>query len=329
MRFFEFTPEYTAWFRDFVGSKHVYDIGCGEGHTVKSISDAGLAVTGIEMREDVVDPDHARAGLNIISMPVEKLLPVLGARNALPVFFRPCHGGWVASVIKASYRTGPWLWVGKPENLYSDIEDDFWVQSTDAPRGPEGEVTLLIARYEPEPVETMRFHLVESSSYGTDKKHVLWRYCANALGGRGEQVDPSTPGAYWVNSNGGGCGVDPSDVILDVCDVESEDALDWSVTTVYAELVENNDREGLFTGWLSPSGELHRCKYHEHDSYAYYVLNKEVNVLERLGWARVMSSLGGDGEPFASLRSIDDDLTEAQAERMLALLDEWKRWNAG
>lgn len=45
-----------------------------------------------------------------------------------------------------------------------------------------------------------------------------------------------------------------------------------------------------FQGWLSPSGELFRVEYWEHDDWAYDYLDKAPWELEQEGWLRIGDS---------------------------------------
>jgi len=86
-------------------------------------------------------------------------------------------------------------------------------------------------------------------------------------------------GKFYRNIAGGRCDKSRSTKVIE--SIEADDFRDLDYTkTGYV-------RPESKSGWLSPEGKFHGCRYMEHDSYAELVLKQSTNALERSGWMKV------------------------------------------
>lgn len=98
----------------------------------------------------------------------------------------------------------------------------------------------------------------------------------------------------WMHWRSGGGYTDFSQMeviqTVTLAESQSEFDLDLTPTTTHAAyLVEEAERATLpsLSGWLSPTGELRRCKSYAHDSFAAYILQKDQIDLKQEGWMRL------------------------------------------
>jgi hypothetical protein len=67
-------------------------------------------------------------------------------------------------------------------------------------------------------------------------------------------------------------------------------------TSLYKNLRIDSTDKTIITGWLSPDGQMHYCKYNDHITYVHLILNSEVSTIEAQGWLHI--SKHDNGEPF-------------------------------
>lgn len=106
-----------------------------------------------------------------------------------------------------------------------------------------------------------------------------------------------------------------SDIVLEILESKDWDVLDLlrnrSKTSEYKELKANSTKKELKIGWLSPSGKMHYCEYHDHIAYVHVVLGKTVPELEEKGWIHVRKD--SDGKPYFD---VEKRITQEQAQTL-------------
>jgi len=87
-------------------------------------------------------------------------------------------------------------------------------------------------------------------------------------------------GRYWVNYAGGLVPKHKDDKVLDTCEAEDLQKLDWTRTG----MLKNYQTS---CGWLSPGGEWYGCDSRDHSIVARWIIKAEEKELEAAGWIRV------------------------------------------
>jgi hypothetical protein len=124
----------------------VYEVGCGEGHVLNALTDLGLCVIGIEVRDDFVE----ELIMNRISDLKEPLpiLPMCGMFDAtypedsVVLMVRPCHGQFVMGTYRRAIRehgAKAFFYVGLEKNLEIDFDDSVKLELLEEDLGEENE----------------------------------------------------------------------------------------------------------------------------------------------------------------------------------------------
>lgn len=79
--------------------------------------------------------------------------------------------------------------------------------------------------------------------------------------------------------------------IIETCEAESWNQLDWNKTKLNAK------DSSLRTGWLSPEGRFTPCSSRDHDDTAILLLQRSVGELEEEGWIRIVLGDWRNGQP--------------------------------
>lgn len=314
MRFFEYDDTFVPWLRSIAGRRPIIDVGCGEGFLVRDLNAAGARVVGVDFR-DLFEPDVAPLCL----LADATTCPVVQASGVLLVLARPCHGPWISQVLRMANSEA--LYIGRESRMRADLDD-----------GPEGEWKTRDGRIEQvqapgirpalddEPIEVWRItprHRTEKDAWFLVEQDggsgVNWQRRVDRRGPHGKPWTAGDEPGFWVNAQGAGMAVLPSDRIVEgPLYVGDERELDWTRATWVQGLMETAAAETYPTGWLAPTGVFHSCEYHRHDLFAFYCLGFEVRELELLGWARVHQNDDFTPPIFASVRTDDGMPTDAQ-----------------
>lgn len=190
----------------------------------------------------------------------------------LPMFIRPDHGGWVHKTLEKQLPlTGLALYVGFESNFATDLPDEgilYLADEIEGWTGPNGEKAFRVVPVKnPPQTEEWRLLQIGTPGYVTWMKVITRNGCLwyeNLRGGR-------SPPAAFIR-------------VLDVQHVRNARNLDWKRTYL------SSDESGA--GWLDRAGTLHTCPPEEHDNYAFLVLKRDVDDLERAGWVRVLGPPG-------------------------------------
>ena len=142
-----------------------------------------------------------------------------------------------------------------------------------------------------------------------NKQIEWWRIDQSSLEHLDQYCDPDCPEIKLYNFSGGWNCISTSDTVLETVEGEDWDVIELlkhrKKTSSYKTLKRNSKKKELKCGWLSPSGEMHYCEYHDHISYVHEILGSDVPTIEKKGWVHV---LRGEGEPyFYSKKRITQD----------------------
>ena len=144
--FMEPTDDFVCQIMKIAGIRTVVDVGAGMGRFELVAKSLGY--------NNVISIDMF-PGSNHVMCHDANAFPFTS--RMLPIFIRPCHGGWVQDLMERYSDTIPqWLYVSMPENFihdlplgrcHMDILDDW--------KGPEGEKIVSIKMREiPKTIET-------------------------------------------------------------------------------------------------------------------------------------------------------------------------------
>ncbi len=316
--FFEYDDTFVPWLMKYAERRMIVDVGCGRGHLVRALVQAGHDRTAGIDRRPVADPD-IEARVLVADATTSRLC---SASGLLLVIARPCHGDWIERMVR---RAGSEvLYIGRSSKLVEDLGEEFAAKAVclDAP-GVRPALPMALDENEGEeigvwslrrPKAELRLWLVETRS------GVGWVDRRTRLGPKGEDWTSEEQDGlgYWTSGLGAGSHVEARDTIIEGpvffrTDIE----VDWSRCD-WVQRKREEAPEGP-CGWISPWGAFYGCGYAEHDLHAYYVLGYEVQWLEELGWARAMSGGSSFRGAILASRHDDRDLTDAQVAVVVGL----------
>jgi hypothetical protein len=121
MRFFEPTNSFLTWLVKYVGQRPTFDVGCGEAHLTVALQQRGVKCLGIDNRFLLFD--QIPVGLHNAVLPQDATQSAILATQceALTLFCRPNHTGWVAETVGRIHPSTEVLYISKPENFYEDL----------------------------------------------------------------------------------------------------------------------------------------------------------------------------------------------------------------
>lgn len=264
--------------------KQVVDIGCGEG-LLGSMRPNTISIDLLpHEHEFITDIIH----INVINFPFN--------RQHFPVFIRPCHGSFVEAGLETFKDiVSGCLYISNPDNLENDIDtliynpvmDKTWI-------GEEGERVFYLNFNEENGNKEKYYRIVMGDfAKGIDKDQLNYQSSWRTKGYRWDRD-------VWINSVGGMCPISKNDIILEECEADSFDDLDWSHTYL-------NDPTQK-SGWIAPDGIFYGCESQDHIVCAQLVLRKDIDVLEKEGYVHLYI----DGT-----YSCETYLTENQNQRLI------------
>lgn len=130
--FFNPKPSFFKWLKQYAAGRIVFDVGCGEGRVLRKAVDAGIRMIGVE-------PFWRNAGkkewlgYHVIEAFGERCPLLHATENALVLFCRPCHDGFVARTVQMLHHTSEALYISKPGNRHVDLPG-FDVESLFVPK---------------------------------------------------------------------------------------------------------------------------------------------------------------------------------------------------
>lgn len=132
--FFEPTAAWIDWMVKYANGRVIFDIGCGQGHVTMALRNFGGKAIGF-------DPNFEYMGRSMCSAVIPKYFEdcnksVIHIPNAVAIFCRPCHSGFVEECIDLLHPEAKALYISKPENVEIDFER-YEVKELDAPSCPE------------------------------------------------------------------------------------------------------------------------------------------------------------------------------------------------
>lgn len=114
--FFDPSPLWVRWMRQFCGDRSVVECGCGVGHVALVLRQAGLSVCAL----DIEPPDFSF---------ITDIVPINSAKfehfgpKAVALMCRPCRGDWIhATIFKAVEAGSELVYVGRPSHFAADLE---------------------------------------------------------------------------------------------------------------------------------------------------------------------------------------------------------------
>jgi hypothetical protein len=161
VRFFDPAPAWYDWCAARAGDRVVFDVGAGECHVTLELRRRGVKAVGVEpLLHTYYDQATVLRDVNLAAsvFPCEaERLPLLReTHEALVLFCRPCHSGFVMRTVRLLHPTAEPVYVGLAENVARDVDlPSYRLTSLGAPRGPEGEYTWGIVR-RPAPAPRVR-----------------------------------------------------------------------------------------------------------------------------------------------------------------------------
>lgn len=266
--FFVPAQEFLVWAKRELFGRLLFDVGCGSGSASRLLRKAGLTTWPLDLMRPLTGTHHTTADGTTYPY----------TASSVVVLCRPCHGEFTMEVVRQAVarRVGDVLYVGLEKNVEADLGEyaSRFEKMLDG-AGEDGE-------------KVWRYKLVES------KRETSMIVSRVAYGGTGLPAEERRSnwvqdrGDRWVNASGGYRPKQKDDVVYETLTVGAGDwdSLDYSNTCYGAKF--NRDKDA---GWLAPDGTFFGCSSAEHDSIAYYVLKKDVDVLETTGYVRV------DGRP--------------------------------
>ena len=141
MVFFNPTDEFVDWLVDRARDRIVIDVGCGEGALLTRLIDRNVKALGIEILPYATS--DTRLITRIMPVDAEKCSSLQTIENALVLFCRPCHGGFVGRTMCKINPNNEVLYIGLKKNIMDDLQG-FTRRIVDAPRGAEREVVRQV-----------------------------------------------------------------------------------------------------------------------------------------------------------------------------------------
>lgn len=267
--FFDPTPEFIAWLKDYTKNRVIIDCGAGVGRL-------GSLMAGSVLSIDIHEREETESAV-ILADATKFDFP----EGAVVIFARPCHGSWVGKAAgRALNRGATVLYIGLQKNLIVDLPDLGAPQKevfVDA--GEAGEVVIEIKPFGSKTSPNLPTFVLKQDYMG----NYWWE----------------DGGAFWINSAGGRCHKSKNDVILQTVQSAFED-LDWTITSY----VEPDSK----TGWLSPDGKYWGCSTQNHRSVADLVLKSSSEKLLDQGWVKVngINAPGGAFCDFFNEKPLND-----------------------
>lgn len=122
------------------------------------------------------------------------------------------------------------------------------------------------------------------------------------------------------NGGGGYNYLVQSDVIVEIVEGKNWDVVETlenrEKTSFYQQLKKNSTNKSLKIGWLSPSGVMHYCEYHDHISYVHVVLGSDVPTIEKQGWIHIIKGDNGGPPSYFTKHRITQDQARTLREEL-------------
>lgn len=124
MTFFSPEDTFLAWLHKHAAGRVVFDVGTGNGVFLRRMQHAGIRAIGIEPFPEFSGLDKQLDMISsYICVPVEECAALRTTTNALVLFCRPSHNGWVALGIPYVHTSSEILYISKPHNLEIDLPE--------------------------------------------------------------------------------------------------------------------------------------------------------------------------------------------------------------
>lgn len=149
MRFFEPSDRFIRWLAKYADGRVTIDCGCGEGHVLKALREAGVKAMGIDPE---IDPErNFKYGLTSAIFPgYAQECKLVRRPNVLALFCRPCHSGFVGETFDVLHESSEALYISKPSNLLLDL-GDFETEEVESPPCKKERVYRIVRRIRESP----------------------------------------------------------------------------------------------------------------------------------------------------------------------------------
>lgn len=150
MKFFQPSKRFMNWLAAYAGDRMTFDVGCGDGHILRSLHRRKVKAIGIEMNVDWYPSYRTRRMFTcVIPMAAEECSLLKNTENALVLFCRPSHNEFVHRTISLLHPTTEVLYISNPQNLGIDLDlDHVEVAPVKSPKCREEVVYRVIRRKE-------------------------------------------------------------------------------------------------------------------------------------------------------------------------------------
>jgi len=269
MKFCEITDELVLFLRKYAKGRKIIDMGAGECQ-LRDAMEPGEVVSVEFFPKPSLDLEGVYA-MDARDFPLDY-------DTMLPVFIRPCHGTWVHDICTSKINdVASFLYIGLSKNLWRDLDQDSDVYKVTAIlrpyTGTEGEKAWQIVPRDCHTDDTLyTFRLVRQAYGSTEKKSAPFWY------------ELSESGKWYYNMVGGKTPVGECDEVLGEVQANRLEDLDWHGTAL--------DDPAQDAGYLDRGGRFYGCASRLHIKCAKFVLKKNQQELERLGWVHIYGPPG-------------------------------------
>lgn len=123
VRFFESTPEFRQWLKNYVGDRMLIEIGCGDCSFIREMHAEGFKkMIGIDPRYYLFDEKIPMDLANCVVAQDAEESNFVTLPNAVIIVCRPCHSGFPDRVCDRIHETSKFLYVGLDHNLDCDLD---------------------------------------------------------------------------------------------------------------------------------------------------------------------------------------------------------------
>lgn len=253
MIFFQPTTGFIHKVMKMVEGRTLVDVGAGEGKFQVLANDLGYT--------NIISIDLYPGDVHVYEFDA---MEFEFHRGMVPMFIRPCHGGWVSAVLNSALDVVPFaFYVGLAENIPKDLgalsSNIEYTRPYHEWCGPDNEVLLKIMKIKE--VEKEKFYLLENTKFPG-----MGRWFARKIDDR------------FINLNGGFQPVGPPLKTVETFEC-AESELDLTLTYLCP-----SDSPA---GWLAPDGTWYPCRRKDHAEFAIRILGKDMQELEDEGWVHV------------------------------------------
>ena len=145
LAFFEPTPEFIAWIKNFAKDRLIVDCGCGNGNLTFKLIDMDLQAIGIDAWPDERIDKHPHRS-SIMKFDATKFEYPMGC---LPIMARPNRGTWIHLAMRRALETTDcFIYIGLEKHIDKDIhalsDKEYHTEEVMKKAGKENEIVYAI-----------------------------------------------------------------------------------------------------------------------------------------------------------------------------------------